>query len=468
MPRCEGPGDDNPCPDNSNNVEWSTSDQWLCTKCTDVRFHERTVRSLRSNSTGNLSATNGAPSGNATIISDPILSYIAYCMLRSTKQKIVKAVAGYYSSDAINDAKNNLWSSIVDSTTYLGSKPNRRGSQNKPVSEYHVEDIIDAINKVENEKKIPVPRFVVDAPDLKFIPKAVPEEMMSISVCERLNSLEAKYEQMQLNMDSIVAENLSIQEEMLQIKSLSPKSFAAVTKGGSDNRNSYSEQTVPHETFNTGKSSTMSKSMSSTNNSDWRGRGRSRGRVPGRGKGHGRGRGHGNEQGYNSTYNSAITHSLSRDREHSADSRRSNQMPFHSYISEGDNGSSRASSRTRSQCSEPPFEYQYHERRRQRKMNNQKICTGEGAGSDQFSGAPEPSRDLFIYRFLGGATEDSIKRNVTGAGYEVRAIQQMSHTDAKFKSFRLSVPSSQYETLRDDTKFWPRGVRIKRFVPKSH
>ena len=463
MTRCEGPGEDKPCPDNSTNVNWSISDQWLCSKCKDVRFNERTrtLRSLRSNSTGDFSATNGEPSGNATIISDPILSYIAYCMLRSTKQKIVKAVAGYYSNDAINDAKNNLWSSIVDATTYLGGKPNRRGSANKPVSEYHVEDIIDAINKVDNEKKIPVPRFVVDAPDLKLIPKAVPEEMMSISVCERLNSLETRYDQMQVNMDYIVAENLSIRQEIMQIKSESPKSFAAVTKGGSNSHCYDSEQTVPHQTFNRGSNSTMSKPAS---NSDWRGRGRVPSRVRG-GRGRGRGQGYANEQGYNS----ANAGSLSRDREHSVDSARSSQMPFHSYISEENGGgSSRASSQTRSQCSEPPFEFQYHEKRRQQKLNKQKICKGEGDGSDQFSGAPEPSRDLFIYRFLGGATEDSIKRNVTEAGYEVRLIQQMSHVNAKYKSFRLSVPTSQYEALREDSKFWPRGVRIKRFVPKKH
>ena len=73
--------------------------------------------------------------------------------------------------------------------------------------------------------------------------------------------------------------------------------------------------------------------------------------------------------------------------------------------------------------------------------------------------------DLFIYRFLQDATEDSIKENVAEARYEVRLIKQMSHADAKFKSFRLSVPASQYQSLRSDDDFWPRGVRVKHFIP---
>ena len=296
MPNCEGPGEDKDCPDSSTNVHWSTSDQWLCSKCEDTRFAKQRTKSLRSHSSGDLLTGSNTPSQNATMISDPILSYIFYCMMKSTKQKIVKAAAGYYSSDDITAAKNNLWSSIIDATSYLGNKPNRRGSSNKSLSESNVEDIIDAINKIDNEKKIPVPKFVVEAPDLKMIPKAVPEEMLSISVCERLNALEANYDQMHENIDMLTAQNLLMKQEILQLKSVSPNSYASKIKSGTEKKISHAEETVPHVPFSSFSNPAQPKLAS--DDGSWRGRGRSRGSSYGPIHGHGHGRGRGSN-GYN-------------------------------------------------------------------------------------------------------------------------------------------------------------------------
>jgi hypothetical protein len=81
-------------------------------------------------------------------------------------------------------------------------------------------------------------------------------------------------------------------------------------------------------------------------------------------------------------------------------------------------------------------------------------------------GAPEPSRHLFIYRVDHGTTEEDLKSLLQESGYDfqIRDLECISHASAVFKSFKLSVPVSQFENLFND-EIWPDGVRVRQYRP---
>ena len=108
----------------------------------------------------------------------------------------------------------------------------------------------------------------------------------------------------------------------------------------------------------------------------------------------------------------------------------------------------------------------YTKKKQKRAENNRrKFITGnKSQASGRFRGAPEPSRDLFIYRVLQEAEADDIRELVTDEGCEVRDIKAVSHPEAKYKSFKLSVPMSEYDKLISENFPWPEGVRIRMFI----
>jgi hypothetical protein len=84
-----------------------------------------------------------------------------------------------------------------------------------------------------------------------------------------------------------------------------------------------------------------------------------------------------------------------------------------------------------------------------------------------FKGAPEPNRDLFIFRVMRDATVDDMKQYLASEGFHVKSLHLVSHPESKFQSFRLSVPASEFKDLFNDT-LWPEGVRIRRYVPRRN
>ena len=52
-------------------------------------------------------------------------------------------------------------------------------------------------------------------------------------------------------------------------------------------------------------------------------------------------------------------------------------------------------------------------------------------------------------------------------GFGIRDFRCISHPEARFKSFKLSVPASQFERIFDE-KLWPEGVVVRIYTtPRS-
>ena len=77
-----------------------------------------------------------------------------------------------------------------------------------------------------------------------------------------------------------------------------------------------------------------------------------------------------------------------------------------------------------------------------------RIITGrKQPGEGRFRGAPEACRDLFVYRVHPETMSADINVLINGAGYDVRNIDCISHQNAKYSSFRLTVSASDFENV---------------------
>ena len=104
-------------------------------------------------------------------------------------------------------------------------------------------------------------------------------------------------------------------------------------------------------------------------------------------------------------------------------------------------------------------------------MNSRKAKVLTGAGTkhsdNRFRGAPEPERQLFIYRVDRQAVTEDLKIFIQEAGITVCSLVCVSKEDSKFKSFKISVPLFQFKRLFDN-QVWPDGIRVRRFyMPKG-
>ena len=75
-----------------------------------------------------------------------------------------------------------------------------------------------------------------------------------------------------------------------------------------------------------------------------------------------------------------------------------------------------------------------------------------------------PMRDLFIYRVERTTDISDIRQHIVDNGFTIIDLQCMSNQNAKFKSFKLSVPISEFSDLFNPS-IWPQGVNVRRFSP---
>lgn len=83
-----------------------------------------------------------------------------------------------------------------------------------------------------------------------------------------------------------------------------------------------------------------------------------------------------------------------------------------------------------------------------------------------FVGAPQV-RSVFIYHVSSDATETDLSHWLKHRKVEVMGIRVMSHPDAFFKSFKVTVPKERFKELISPDFKWPLNVRVRSFVPAS-
>ena len=158
-------------------------------------------------------------------IVNELLTYAKHYVNCSTIENIKKMIMNFYSESDIVQAKRLLWSE-TSGTKLLGKYPERKSTDNRPVSVAHINDIMEALKTLDSADKIP--DFV--ARDLDRLPDRQPEELNLLSLIGRVADIEKTN---QLHSDTLS----TISIDVMSIKDNAIKYSDVVQTGSTAKRN---------------------------------------------------------------------------------------------------------------------------------------------------------------------------------------------------------------------------------------
>jgi hypothetical protein len=125
--------------------------------------------------------------------------------------------------------------------------------------------------------------------------------------------------------------------------------------------------------------------------------------------------------------------------------------------------SSRMSVNSVHSASSSNFEFPAAHKRKQRRHAKAVVGTGT---SDSVKGAPEPSRDIFVFRVDKETNADTLKLYMNNKNINVREIELKSNDQAIYSSFHVRIQVSDLDSVLQPD-FWPVGVNVRRYwTPK--
>lgn len=489
MPSCDGLPHSK-CPQNASGksvIDWC--DLWLCPTSFDTRFPPeaqsesamKTTNSESSNTNAKtvdsdvdeLSSqiTNDNKTEEPILLLEPVLCYTYYSLQNSSYDSVKAAVIGHFSLENILKAKDKLWE--VSDSSVIGDKIKRRATNNRNEKEAIATDIINAIQSLAKANKAPI--FVIDAMSLGMIPRSRPEEMNDISLVDRLNKFEGLMKRADERLDNVEAENAYLRSRLEQNlcrptqyeERLEERVHKLESETIRTQQKSYahvlSTNTSSNATVGLQKSNIVSQSENIQSSSDEQRSAMSRPistatpaatsniqqaqwKPPRVAPYHHTGRG-GFSLHTKNRFSALIDRYRSPDRNSIA--------------------SDRSLSNDRDSVINPTTDGYRYVNNNSRRRNRHEV-TGKAAISTTsgFRGAPEPSRDLFISR-VDISTEDSkLKEFLKSENFTIRHLECISNSEAKFKSYKLTVPVSQFRSLFD-ADMWPNGIRVRQFFAKK-
>ena len=151
------------------------------------------------------------------VLIDPVIGYIVFSLQSGSIENVKNAVLGHFTEEQISLAKDILWSHC--DSKIIGLRPKRKVSPSRSVREADVMDILQAWAKLETSDNLPM--VAISAFSLGVIPRSHPEELNNISFLDRLNRMEKRMSNMQTGLDEVVAQNLYLRDSLRAISSYS-------------------------------------------------------------------------------------------------------------------------------------------------------------------------------------------------------------------------------------------------------
>ena len=233
------------------------------------------------------------------------------------------------------------------------------------------------------------PTLVLNAHSLHTIPRAHPEEVNNISLVDRLNQLESRWQAMQEVLDRIVAENILLREQILNLSSYSSRTKAT------------------HTSFT--------------------------------------------EAGSTPLTNKEVTGNMSDSAHTAASSTSGNFASTLDQHSNHDNVMSTIAQYNA--CDKDGFQQPTYVLKQQRRSEHRKRNIVKGsAASGTLHGAPEPNWDNFVYRVDPKTECDDLKQYMEEKSFKVRNIELKSNSQSRYKSFKVTIPVSQMPLINQAIK----------------
>ena len=408
-----------------------------------------------------------------SFIIHPILAYIVYALQKGPPAKIKDVITQHFTSSEIKEAKGELWRVCQED---LETEKNHRTTRERTAEMANVEDIIEAILKLDSDSKLP--RVMVAAEDLHKIPRPAPEELNDISVSERLDRLELKNVDIQEKLNDCLADNKILKSILKRnstggteiihssmIRSPSPStvwssSFTDQSLVEAAVINTQKEE-HPHKEATLPSSASSASSVIKENSKT--------------------------SQTYAEKVSSkstpAILQTKPRDAQNNVSpiEQRAIQPPSSTTsekaqvsaasVSEaasssrvadsavnGVNSVHKSSDNKNNEFEIPAYHRKKTERKKKKVIGEKKYAIAFGA---------EPCRSIFISRIVNNVSIDDVKDMIKTIGLDIRDLVKVSHKDARLQSFRLDIPKHQLHKAFNICE-WPDDVVIQPYYrPKG-
>ncbi len=323
------------------------------------------------------------------------------------------------SKEEINIAKSCLWEKCGH-LDIMDKMVHRMDSASRGAEHAELEDIIDGIQKLFTIDT--PPSFIVSACDIHRLPRCQPGELIEPSILQRLLTVEAQMKQLHQSMDSTVTRCIESDDKVSAIATkiqMSPYIGAA--------------QSTKTPVILSAPSADLSYAPLTVKMP-----------PPGQKK-------------------TTTTKSHSQ-REVRNDGRKSSEKPSTKAPSlESQPGAPAGSAQD-----DDGFTLPRYVQRKQLRDNQRQGIRGSAPATGTLRGAPvnPPNRDLFIYKVHKDVDSHELENVISSNGFTIVQFKCVSHMEAKYKSFQLTVPRAEFSRLFD-SNIWPEGICVRKFRSKQ-
>ena len=374
-----------------------------------------------------------------------LLTYIIHYRNNSTINNIKKVIINFYNCEEILLAKKLLWELCKDRLDLIIV---RKSTEQRSSSEANLSDIVDALQKLDNEEAV-IPNFV--AVNLDRLPDKKPEELNIISVGNKISQLEDK----SVNCDNVLSEHtidLSYLKS-LDIEAKIKKIEDQITRL-SESPNCKEQESIDNNDGKLNNKTAMIKDKGKNNeisDDEWLTT---------------------DEDESNGNYknnhrNSISDKNIKMMKLINKVYGKSKKIPRKLKVKTTDlkpkgieNGTSTLT--TDDELSFPTDDEGFTE---YISKNKRKRLISRANKDNLIKGAPLPNRHIFVGRFISG-DENSIKKYLYASSVKFESIERISDKYARFNSFKITVPINFLNQILDE-KFWPEGIIARIWKDKN-
>ena len=404
------------------------------------------------------------------VVQSELLTYVVYYYQRNSADTIKNTVLACYTAEEIVNAKTTLWHTFENC---LPPERRRVTTDKRSANEANLADIIGAVSDLDAKGKVLSGRFC--AMKLDRLPKYAPEETNVMSMMDRMRVVELQLNEVQdlsmRNRENIVKNARNIYDVANRNSGADKQSYRAVVSNSPVSRRVNKADAVAGGKAvngNTGVTMSVAGGTAVNGNTDGMkavGSGTAISGNTGGGVKNAVGGGIADTAQNDSAGVKKAVGGGTADNVN-AGMKKAVAIGGGSGIADNVNNERPLGRRDNITDTDNGFAYQPREVRRLRKQQTHTAVVGTRAANGRFRGAQAPSRDIFVFRVENEASESEIESHVKDNGIEPRSVVTVSHADALYKSFKLTVSVNDVaKTL--DADFWPEGIMVRRYRTQS-
>lgn len=397
---------------------------------------------------------------DAKVVVDELLCYMWYHLKSSTPGNIKRVVMSQFATENIAESKKTLWRECASCLEI--DYHSRRNTSMRTQSEANVSDIIDALIDIDLRRNGKLP-IVLAAADLGRLPRHSPEELNDVAVLQRMDNLEKKLNIMESGLSANQVEIITLKDQ-LQVQESTVSTHGTLIETIFKEK---SESEVKKKKQRVLVLSSSSSSDYSDSDTDDEGEGQVQQAVPSVSKVTAPSRG---EDVSRTRRHSMPTNQQLREISTGLKPLTDTNTEVKTIISnektpvvivEKERGNVRSFANAvkaklpprnipirgfSDRAQEQGFSQQRHQRRSEKKSNG--------------------TRKIFIFNVPQQDTEVDVRQHLTESSISVNDLCQVSHPEARRKSFVVNVKSQLAKRLLSPS-FWPGQVRVREYTEKN-